>query len=229
MNTTTALLIFARTASEESKHKSFEASEAFFRYQNKKLLELAKTSGLDYFWVDESHQIGENFAQRYLNAIQFVFEKDYEQVISIGNDSPGLSLDQINQSVQLLKSRDMCFGPSQDGGFYLWGVKKAFFKKEEFQNFPWKTQNLLSVILTTLEQQSISVDYLQTLGDLDFREDAQHLLKNTKLSFTLKDILLQMINPKQNVLSLFQPHLKSKFTDVYYNKGSPKSCLIQTF
>lgn len=223
MSNNTALLIFARTASEESKHKSFQASEAFFKYQNKKLLKLAEESGLHYFWVDESQQTGKDFAHRYLNAIQSIFDKNFDQVISVGNDSPGLSLKHINQTIDILRSKDMCFGPSMDGGFYLWGVKKTFFKKENFLDLSWRSKKLFSEFLDQLQLQSISTSCLQVLEDLDYPEDARRLLQTAKISFSLKAILLQIINQKQIASLVFQLHLKSKFTDVYYNKGSPKA------
>lgn len=221
MKTNTALLIFARTASEESKHKLFHASKAFFEYQNKQVLRLAKTTGLDYFWIDEHQQTGEDFEQRYLNAIQTVFDKDYGQVISIGNDSPELNLTHIHQAIESLKHNDMCFGPSKDGGFYLWGTKKEFFRKEDFLGFAWKTKDLLSEILNKLKQKSISVSCIQSLVDLDHREDAFLLLKKAHFDFQLKAILVQILYQNKGIYLYHPPKLKFKFTSVYYNKGSP--------
>lgn len=221
MKTNTALLIFARTASEESKYKSFQASETFFEYQNKQLLRLAKTSGLDFFWIDEQAQIGNNFEQRYLNAIQWVFDKDYKQLISIGNDSPELSLTHLYHAIESLKHNDMCFGPSKDGGFYLWGVKKELFKKEKFLDFPWKTKDLLTEILAELNQQHMSVFCLQKLIDLDYREDAFLLINKAYIASELKAVLVQILNQSKNLYSYYPPKLKPRFTSVYYNKGSP--------
>ena len=135
MRKTTALLIFARTASEESKHKRFLASKAFFEYQNNKVLNIAKSSGLDYYWIHDRLQVGNSFEERFLNAIQNLFELGYNEVITIGNDSPELQNQHIHQALTVLKTNDMCFGPSHDGGFYLWGLKKDDFLKENFLNF----------------------------------------------------------------------------------------------
>ncbi|WP_127845834.1 TIGR04282 family arsenosugar biosynthesis glycosyltransferase [Psychroflexus aestuariivivens] len=227
MRTKTALLIFARTASEESKHKTFKASEALFDYQNKQVLKLAKTSGLDYFWIDEHKQRGENFAHRYLNAIQGVFDKGFEQVISIGNDTPELNLNHLQCAVKSLDCKDMCFGPSRDGGFYLWGVKKSFFNKEKYLHFSWKTKDLLSEILLYLEQQSFTVDCISTLMDLDYREDAISLLQKSRLTFQIKVILFQILNQNQNNFTHSSTEFITFSSSVYYNKGSPFGCLNQ--
>lgn len=221
MKTNTALLIFARTATEESKYKSFKASEAFFDYQNKQVLQLAKISGLDFYWIDEHKQRGGNFAQRYLNAIQNIFDKGYQQLISIGNDAPELNSNHLQQAVMSLNYQDMCFGPSKDGGFYLWGVKKPFFKKENFLDFSWKTKDLLSEILGELDKKCISVSCIDTLIDLDRREDAFLLLNTGKIALQLKIILVQILNLNKALYLVYKPYLKTRFTNVYYNKGSP--------
>jgi glycosyltransferase A (GT-A) superfamily protein (DUF2064 family) len=221
MSTQTALLIFARTASEESKHKSFKASKSFFEYQNKKTLQFVQKTGHDYFWIDEHQQIGSNFADRYLNAIQSVFDKGYEQVISIGNDSPSLEANHIQLAIEMLQHKDMCFGPSKDGGFYLWGVKKEHFKKENYFNLGWNTSTLLTNFYSLLQNQFISVGFIQKLGDLDVREDAFQLLQNEKLDFSLRLILLQITSEKKHLFSFYQSDLTSKTSNVYYNKGSP--------
>lgn len=221
MRYSTALLIFARTASEESKYKPFKASKTFFEYQNNHALQLAKKSGLDYFWIDERQQTGETFAHKYLNAIQKVFENGFERVISIGNDSPELNLNHIHQACEDLKHKDMCFGPTQDGGFYLWGVKKNLFKKEKFLHFSWKTRDLLSEILEELNQQNISASCLQNLMDLDYREDALSLLQKSRLTFQIRVILFQILNQNQNNFNRISSVGLTFFTSVYYNKGSP--------
>jgi glycosyltransferase A (GT-A) superfamily protein (DUF2064 family) len=219
--TKTALLIFARTASEESKHKTFKASEVFFDYQNKELIKLAQASKLEYFWIDEHQQVGDRFALRYLNAIESIFQKGFSQVISIGNDSPGLNSDHIQQAKEALHHTDMCFGPAQDGGFYLWGIKKELFSKQNFLNQSWSTGQLLSQLLKSLEQQSVSVICLQTLVDVDFREDALRLMQTSRLSYQLKLILFQILEQDLLTYPQLQFDLKSSNANVYYNKGSP--------
>lgn len=221
MNVKTALLIFARTASEESKHKTFNASKLFFEYQNRKLIELAKTSGLPYFWIDETQQIGDNFQERFLNAIQSSLNKGFDQIISIGNDSPELNLSHINKALESLKHNDMCFGPTLDGGFYLWGVKKDNFEKKRCLQFSWKTRHLLSEVLDDFKTHSISVECIDILSDLDQREDALLLLKNSKLpSFLLKILNLILIQNQMNFIDSEIIQSKPCFR-LYYNKGSP--------
>jgi len=118
-----------------------------------------------------------------LNAIQYIFDKGYQRVISIGNDTPGLELKHILKASELLEHNSMCFGPSKDGGFYLWGVKKDSFEKKSFLNFKWNTEDLLPEILSELTYNSIQFDCIETLIDLDCNEDAFLLLQINLLIF----------------------------------------------
>lgn len=221
MKCNSALLIFARTASEESKYKSFKASKAFFQQQNKQVLKLAKTSGLDYFWIDEHQQIGQSFEERFLNAIQTIFDQGYSDVISIGNDSPELEVKHIDNALLTLNHSEVCFGPSIDGGFYLWGIKKEVFSKTSFLNFSWKTEHLLAEILSYLEENTISASCLEALADLDHRKDAFYFVHSSKLSAQLLSILLKMLQNEPTELLSLLPSQKPYYSKVYYNKGSP--------
>ena len=219
MRKTTALLIFARTASEESKHKRFLASKAFFEYQNNKVLNIAKSSGLDYYWIHDRLQVGNSFEERFLNAIQNLFELGYNEVITIGNDSPELQKQHIHQALTVLKTNDMCFGPSHDGGFYLWGLKKDDFLKEDFLNFSWNTSTLLSEILEELKSKSISC--LEVLAEMDRQENAIYFVSKSDLTSKLKLILESIVSTQKTFVLNSPLYFTSNYSPVYYNKGSP--------
>jgi glycosyltransferase A (GT-A) superfamily protein (DUF2064 family) len=221
MKNETALLIFARTASEECKHKTFKASKPFFQLQNTKVLSLAKSSKLDYFWINEHRQVGKTFQERYLNAIQSVFNKGYSKVISIGNDSPELELRHIDSAVQYLRFDKVCFGPSKDGGFYLWGIQKEAFCKEAFIGFSWKTNSVFTEIQNHFKHNSITVSCLETLADLDQREDAYYLLKSASLSDEILSILLLMLEDQEVESYLNDTSIELNHSKLFYNKGSP--------
>lgn len=223
MITKTAILIFANSAPIDAERKCIKNGKEFFNFQHRNLLKLVKDSELPHFWIDENRQVGDDFENRYLNAIQHIFDKGYQQVISIGNDTPGLELKHILEASELLEHNSMCFGPSKDGGFYLWGVKKESFEKKSFLNFKWNTKDLLPEILSELTYSSIQFDCIETLIDLDCNEDAFLLLQNKSIDFQLKCILLKIVSKSNNPSALFQFIKKTQLTSLYYNKGSPLS------
>ena len=223
MKTKTAILIFANSAPLDAKRKCIKNGKEFFNFQHRNLLELVKESEIPYFWIDENRQVGEDFENRYLNAIQHIFDQGYQQVISIGNDTPGLKLNHILKASELLENNSMCFGPSKDGGFYLWGLRKEAFEKKTFLNFKWNTKDLLPEILSELIYNTIQFACIETLIDLDCNEDAFFLLQNKSIDFQLKYILLKIVRKSNNPSGLFQFIIETQLTSLYYNKGSPLS------
>jgi len=64
------------------------------------------------------------------------------QVILIGSDSPGLTLDHIAQAQRLLYEVPVVFGAATGGGYFLLGLTQLV--PELFAGLPWGTEALLA-------------------------------------------------------------------------------------
>ena len=84
-----------------------------------------KKTQLSYFHFTEKNQKGSSFGERFTNAIQSVYDIGFEQIITIGNDSPHLQASQILETARTISKNKAVLGPSKDGGFYLMGLHKA--------------------------------------------------------------------------------------------------------
>ncbi len=129
----TAILVFARSSKEETVHKSIYNGAQLFDSLTDYTLEIASKTHLPYFHFSEEQQIGDTFGERFINAIQAVFEKGYEQVITIGNDTPQLKVSHIIEAEKQLSSNKSVLGPSADSGFYLMGLHKSQFDHYAFR------------------------------------------------------------------------------------------------
>ncbi|GAB7256989.1 TIGR04282 family arsenosugar biosynthesis glycosyltransferase [Polaribacter sp. OB-PA-B3] len=221
MNQKTALLIFANSAAKEVERKEFLSTEIFSAL-NKQTLKKAKKSKLPYFVVSEKEQIGISFGERFTNAIDSIFKKGFDNVITIGNDTPHLKTKHLLEANTSLANKQLVIGPSKDGGFYLMGIKKAHFNKEIFLKLPWQTNKLQASIdtISTIKKEQIS--FLELLIDLDNLEDVKTILESFKtLSLDVFKLLKKtIIAIKPIVFSNFSFHQTSSFTK-NYNKGSP--------
>lgn len=65
-------------------------------------------------------------------AIQRVLAKDYESCVLIGTDVPEIKQADLDYAFRLLDVHDIVLGPTQDGGYYLVGMKKPV--REVFEN-----------------------------------------------------------------------------------------------
>lgn len=57
------------------------------------------------------------------NAVGEVLKKGYEKVVLIGSDIPEIQIKDILMAFDILEYKDLCFGPTFDGGYYLVGMK----------------------------------------------------------------------------------------------------------
>jgi rSAM/selenodomain-associated transferase 1 len=128
-------------------------------------------------WVDELKfvQQGNSLGDRMSNAFENGFKQGYEKVILIGSDLPEISPSIIQEGFDKLEKSEVVFGPAEDGGYYLIGMKKS--RKFIFENKPWSETGLLEITLDELGKQDVSFSLLQTLNDIDTFED----LKSSKL------------------------------------------------
>lgn len=124
----TAILLFARTAEAEARHKSVGGNRgASANYRLLKTLvhhatDVAEQSGLPVFHISELEQRGHSFGARLYHAFEQVYAQGFERVIAIGSDCAHLTPTMLSNAAQQLSKRSMVLGPARDGGVYLMGL-----------------------------------------------------------------------------------------------------------
>lgn len=114
-------------------------------------------------------QQGNDLGERMFDAFEHGFTLGYERIVGVGSDLPDLTAAIISQGLELLKSSDTVFGPSEDGGYYLIGMSKKITCI--FENKQWSTETLLRKTLEELTSKEYSTSILETLNDIDTIED----------------------------------------------------------
>ncbi|MDT0556280.1 DUF2064 domain-containing protein [Patiriisocius hiemis] len=224
MNNNTAILIFANSAQTESARKSFSKSEVLFDELNRQTLAKVKKSGLPYFLSSEKEQQGKNFGERYVNAIQSVYDKGFENVITVGNDTPHLQTAQLLKTAKTLEKNPIVLGPSLDGGYYLMGLHKSQFNSEIFLKLPWQTSRLTVSITRLLSAKKIKVFFLKRLRDIDEVVDAKKILHSFKdFSKAIRNILLAIFSSEKRIYNTTPILVSSVTKETHYNKGSPNT------
>jgi len=228
-NNRTALMVFSLSAAQEARRKQVfgkhrqNLSKDFFQLLIDDTQRLAKDSGLDVIWFDEQKQRGTDFASRFSNAFQDLFDQGYERVISIGNDCPNLQIGHIQKSIQQLENNDLVLGPAQDGGVYLLGITKKAFDKNTFAQLPWQQNNLYQTIKIWGKQARFQSISFELQRDLDTSEDAVfYAQKNPKcfLALFIAEILhgfsRKFITQKEHFqLQFFRAHLPSRAPPIF--------------
>lgn len=227
----TALLVFSLSPKLEAERKALfgngkkAASEKLFHQLIDGTKKLAKESGLDIFWFDEKNQIGDSFGEKYANAFQTVFDKGYQSIVSIGNDSPELNSEILSDAVDQLKHQDLIIGPSLDGGAYLIGIHKKAFELNKFKALSWTETGLFNDLIKYAQQQGLGFNTLYELLDLDSKTSLYALIQHSSLIHLVKFILLNLTEKLLNKSKANKIKPLQVFSNDFLLRGPPSLLL----
>lgn len=219
---TTAVLIFARSASEELHHKKIAEGEQLFNSLTRRTLKTVKQTGLPFFHLNEEQQKGNSFGERFVNAVQYVFNQGYTSIITLGNDSPHLTKAHIEKALVKLEKNKSTIGPSADGGFYLMGLHRSVFNKSDFEELPWQTSRLKKGLIELLSSSGQETTLLPTLFDIDSFWDVRHIAKySSSLERTILKAVQALISSFRKIETRPIPQTVEHQIEYPFNKGSP--------
>lgn len=221
-NRKTAILIFANSAAIDGARKGIPNCERLFEALNEDILKKVQRTTLPYFIYNEDVQIGVDFGARFTTAIQSVFGKGYDAVITLGNDSPNLTSQTLIDTYHRVKEGKTVVGPSTDGGVYLLGFHKNRFDACSFRNLPWQKQNLFEQIARYFLRRGM-LHQLPRLTDIDAISDISTILRSgLELSSSLLFILVNIVRRKPVKNKYYSPNgFNGNALSNPYNKGSP--------
>jgi rSAM/selenodomain-associated transferase 1 len=106
---------------------------------------------------------------RMFEAFTEVLNSGYKKAALVGADIPDLSASTILDAFTILSDKDLVYGPAEDGGYYLVGMRKLI--KEVFKSVPWSSSQTLNKSLKQAKDFGYSVGFTNTLSDIDTIED----------------------------------------------------------
>ena len=131
-------------------------------------------------------QRGDKFGERLYFAVEDLFKCGFGSVCLIDSDSPTVPAENFAEAVELLSTTEdrVVLGPSDDGGYYLIGVKKPH--RHLFEQIDWSTERVLNQTMQRATEIGIEVKLLPTGYDVDdstgFRRLCNELLADTTSS-----------------------------------------------
>ena len=140
-------------------------------------------------WQVESQSPG-NLGQRLSDYARRALVRNADsKVIVIGSDTPRLGPDRIQQAVQALDRVPVVLGPTDDGGYYLIGLKQV---GPVFDNIPWSTPDVWSATVERLQADGIAWQTLDAMNDVDDVQDLDRLMQELAAASTEPDRALWM-------------------------------------
>lgn len=129
-------------------------------------------------------QQGEHLGKRMHRAFEEVFSMGYGQCILIGTDIPELRSGYLKRAFGVLEKRDVVFGKTYDGGYYLIGLKKPC--PEAFGLGRYGHGRVLEDTVKILSQAGMTVGYTKKLWDIDTLSDLKEYRKRMQSRESLK-------------------------------------------
>jgi rSAM/selenodomain-associated transferase 1 len=154
-------------------------------------------------------QRGDDFGERLLASAEDLFACGYGGVCLIDSDSPTVPAAAFEQAVaELQRPGDrVVLGPSQDGGYYLIGLKRAH--EELFSNITWSTSTVFAETVAAARDAKIEVVELPLWYDVDDRATLEMLAEE----------LLHGVAPDFTTMPGFDAEHTRAFLRTYYEKS----------
>ncbi len=120
-------------------------------------------------------QRGADLGERMAGAIERLLEHGFDAVLLVGADTPSLPAAFLRQAVGAIASPevDMVVGPSEDGGYYLIGLRAPH--PELFEGIAWGTPGVLAATMRRAEARGLRSVRLPVWFDVDTPADLERL------------------------------------------------------
>lgn len=125
-------------------------------------------------------QQGNGFGERLQSAVQDLVDVGFVAVCLINSDSPTVPASIFTEATQVLAQpgERVVLGPSDDGGYYLIGLKKLHARL--FEEIDWSTEKVLRQTIDRAREIDLDVHLLPSWFDVDDRATLQRLSRDLR-------------------------------------------------
>lgn len=120
-------------------------------------------------------QRGDLFGERLILATEDLLQLGYSAVCLIDSDSPTVPQEAYQRAAELLAAPGdrVVFGPSDDGGYYLIGMK--LLHRHLFEEIDWSTERVAEQTIARAGEIGVELQLLPTWYDVDDRATLRRL------------------------------------------------------
>jgi len=161
----------AENVFEETKRLSGNIRSYIFYADKNDKDSVTKWAGLRFHFKPQAEG---DLGKRIDAAFNHVFRQGARKAVIVASDVPDLLAEDIKNAITALDSHDLVIGPTNDGGYYLLGMKRLL--SELFLGITWSTHKVYEETLKVGEYLGLKVHYLRSLDDIDTEEDLNRWL-----------------------------------------------------
>lgn len=139
-----------------------------------------------------------NFGDRLTCAVEDLLRVGFECCCLVDSDSPTVTAEVFRAAAEFLRAGDnrLVLGPSDDGGYYLIGMRKLH--RRVFEKIDWSTEKVFAQTNDRARELGLDIQTLPTFFDVDDRASLRRLCDelldyNRDSAPATKAFLLQLI------------------------------------
>lgn len=144
-------------------------------------------------------QRGDGFGARLSNAVEDLLTAGFASCCLLDSDSPTITAEAIREGIDVLRQEGdgVVLGPSDDGGYYLIGMKRLH--RRLFEEIDWSTDRVLEQTMARAREIGLKVHTLATFFDVDDAASLSRLcnellVQNRETAPATRKFLLQIVN-----------------------------------
>lgn len=120
-------------------------------------------------------QEGRDLGERLSNLLAGLIADGHPGAMAIDSDSPTLPMAYVREAADVLArgAADLVIGPSEDGGYYLVGLRRR--QAALFEGIPWSTDEVLPRTLEKARRLGLRAHLLPEWFDVDTEADLRRL------------------------------------------------------
>lgn len=123
--------------------------------------------------VEYFPQQGNDLGGKMHHALTACLHQGYKKAVLVGSDIPTLDVDTVHKAFSCLSECDVVIGLTDDGGYYLIGMKSG--NPRLFENIHWSTDQVLQQTLQQARRMELKIKQLKVLFDIDTYRDVEKL------------------------------------------------------
>lgn len=174
---------------------------------------IVKETGLPFLLINEAKQLGNNFAEKFCNAIEYCFTLGYKNIITIGSDCSTLSAPDILQAYNHLQNNYNTIGADSHGGFYLLALQKDFYQRSSFLNFNWCSRQLFADITGYLNTgNKTAICTLQNKADINTAANLKKVI-----NFSSTEVFIRLLSRLSNCFNEYCNSIYILYHSAFYS------------
>ncbi len=157
-------------------------------------------------------QTGTGLGEKMYHGIQNVLSRGYDACILIGSDVPEIRAKHLQKAFSILERKDVVFGPTVDGGYYLVGMKTPHI--EVFHKQSYGHGKVLENTSRYLREHGITMGYIPKLSDMDVPEDLKRFKERMRTDKRLQQTMTGRYLMRTSRISIIVPIYNEEATIV---------------